>query len=47
MVQPMGVTTMTTMMNLMSEGPISFVSPMVNIPLVTIGAGTCSGLPII
>jgi len=47
MVQPMGISTMTPMMNLMAEGPISFVSPMVNIPLVTIGAGTSSGLPII
>jgi type VI secretion system secreted protein VgrG len=47
MVQPMGISTMTPMMNLMAEGPITFVSPMVTIPLVTIGAGTASGLPII
>jgi type VI secretion system secreted protein VgrG len=33
--------------NLISVGPINFVTPMVNIPLVTIGAGTSSGLPII
>jgi type VI secretion system secreted protein VgrG len=33
---------------LMSAGPITFVSPMVNIPLVTIGAGTVGGvLPLI
>ncbi len=47
MIQPTGITTMTPMMNLMAEGPITFVSPMVTIPMVTIGAGTCSGLPII
>jgi hypothetical protein len=47
MVQPAGINTMTPMMNLMAQGPITFVSPMVTIPLVTIGAGTASGLPII
>ena len=47
MVQPQGVSTMTPMINMMAEGPINMVSPMVNIPVVTIGAGTCSGLPII
>ena len=46
MVQPEGISTMTTMMNLMA-GPITFVSPMVTIPLVTIGAGTASGMPLI
>lgn len=40
MIGPAGIT-------LMSAGPITFVSPMVTIPLVTIGAGTSSGLPII
>jgi hypothetical protein len=43
----MGISTMTPMMNLMAEGPITFVSPMVTIPMVTIGAGTASGLPLI
>jgi phage baseplate assembly protein gpV len=47
MVQPSGISTMTPMMNLMSMVPITFVSPMVTIPLVTIGAGTASGLPLI
>jgi type VI secretion system secreted protein VgrG len=47
MVQPMGISTMTPMMNLVAEGPITFVSPMVTIPMVTIGAGTASGLPLI
>ena len=47
MVQPAGISTSTPMMNLMAQGPITFVSPMVTIPTVTIGAGTCSGLPII
>jgi type VI secretion system secreted protein VgrG len=47
MVQPMGISTMTPMMNLAAMGPITFASPMVTIPLVTIGAGTASGLPII
>lgn len=47
MVQPSGIQTMTPMIDFMSIGPVSFVTPMVNIPLVTIGAGTCSGLPII
>ena len=47
MIQPEGISTMTPMINFMAEGPINFVSPMVTIPLVTIGAGTSSGLPII
>ncbi len=49
MVQPMGISTLPTtpLMNLMAAGPITFVSPMVTIPTVTIGAGTASGLPII
>ena len=46
MVQPMGITTLTPMMTF-SYGPVTFASPMVTIPLVTIGAGTASGLPII
>ena len=29
----------------LSYGPVTFASPMVTIPLVTIGAGTASGLP--
>jgi len=47
MIQPEGISTMTPMITFMAEGPITFVSPMVTIPLVTIGAGTSSGLPII
>ncbi len=46
MVEPSGVTTLTPTMTL-SYGPVTFASPMVTIPLVTIGAGTASGLPII
>jgi hypothetical protein len=46
MVQPSGVTTLTPTMTF-SYGPVTFISPMVTIPLVTIGAGTASGLPII
>jgi type VI secretion system secreted protein VgrG len=46
MVQPMGITTLTPMMTF-SYGPVTFASPMVTIPLVTIGAGTASGMPII
>jgi type VI secretion system secreted protein VgrG len=47
MVQPMGITTLTPMMTF-SYGPVTFASPMVTIPLVTIGAGTVGGvLPII
>jgi type VI secretion system secreted protein VgrG len=39
MIGPAGIT-------LTSVGPINFLTPMVNIPLVTIGAGTASGLPL-
>ena len=46
MVEPSGITTVTPMLNF-TMGPVTFVSPMVTIPLVTIGAGTSSGLPII
>jgi type VI secretion system secreted protein VgrG len=45
-VQPSGIATVTPMMTL-TYGPVTFVSPMVTIPTVTIGAGTASGLPII
>ena len=47
MIQPEGITTMTPTITFMAEGPITFVSPMVTIPVVTIGAGTSSGMPII
>jgi hypothetical protein len=41
MLGPAGIT-------LMSVGPINFVAPIVNIPLVNIGAGTVGGiLPLI
>ena len=46
MVQPSGITTLTPTMTF-GYGPVTFASPMVTIPLVTIGAGTASGLPII
>jgi type VI secretion system secreted protein VgrG len=46
MVQPSGITTLTPTMTF-SYGPVTFASPMVTIPLVTIGAGTASGMPII
>jgi hypothetical protein len=45
-IQPTEINTVTPMTNL-TYGPVTFVSPMVTIPLVTIGAGTASGLPII
>ena len=43
MVQPMGITTKTPMTTL-TMGPVTFVSPMVTIPTVTIGAGTVGGV---
>ena len=44
MVQPMGISTLPTtpLMHLMAAGPVTFVSPMVTIPTVMIGAGTAS-----
>jgi type VI secretion system secreted protein VgrG len=46
MVQPGGIATNTPRITF-AFGPVTFVSPMVTIPLVTIGAGTVGGLPII
>jgi type VI secretion system secreted protein VgrG len=46
MVQPSGITTMTPTITFL-YGPVTFGPAPVTIPLVTIGAGTASGLPII
>jgi type VI secretion system secreted protein VgrG len=45
-VAPQSITTMTPLVSI-GIGPVTFLSPMVTIPTVTIGAGTASGLPII
>jgi type VI secretion system secreted protein VgrG len=47
MVQPQGISTMTPMITFTAIAEVTFVTPMVTIPIVTIGAGTSSGLPII
>ena len=39
MVQPSGMTTVTPMLNF-SMGPVTFVSPLVDIPVLNIGVGT-------
>jgi type VI secretion system secreted protein VgrG len=46
MVQPSGITTMTPTITFL-YGPVTFGPAPVTIPLVTIGTGTASGLPII
>jgi hypothetical protein len=47
MVQPEGISTLTPMITFTAMAEVTFVTPMVTIPIVTIGAGTASGLPII
>jgi type VI secretion system secreted protein VgrG len=47
MVQPEGISTMTPMITFTAMAEVTFVTPMVTIPVVTIGAGTSSGMPII
>jgi type VI secretion system secreted protein VgrG len=46
MVQPGGIATNTPRITF-AFGPVTFVSPMVHIPLLTIDAGTVGGVPII
>ena len=43
LVQPQGITTLTPM-TVFTYGPVGFLSPMVTIPLVSIGAGTVGGI---
>jgi type VI secretion system secreted protein VgrG len=47
MIQPSNITLTSPLINLAASASVNFVSPMVNIPTVTIGAGTASGLPLI
>jgi hypothetical protein len=43
MVQPSGITT-STPMTTFSFGPVTFATPMVTIPMLTLGAGTVGGV---